>query len=222
MQKIDGKEVLETLEELIAPSHTVFLIHDMQNDFYAPGGKLFEKAGISAQDAAKTVSRICDLLEAARRAGVMVAFSRASHFPSGIDESPAHLHHLLRRDQRGAEPNVVMGTWGHQIIDELKPKANDLVFDKFTFSSFQGTVLDKVLRMRGVKTIVLAGVASHGGVLTTARIASALDYYVVVAREGVAGSDPKLHEATLELLKPDVYGVSEIIRAWSTEPPVTV
>jgi len=191
MEDLDGKEIFETPEELVLPQHTALLIHDMQNDFCAPSGKLFDKIGDARASVREAVRQTDGILKSARRAGVMIAFSRASHFPGGADESPVHLHHLLRRRQRGGEPNVVLGTWGHEVVAELTPQPGDLVFDKFSFSCFQGTVLEKMLRLRGIKTLVLVGVASHSGVLTTARVATTLDYYLVVVQDCVAGTEDK-------------------------------
>lgn len=214
MEHLNGKEIFETLEELVAPGYTALLIHDMQNDFCAPGGKLFDRIGEAKESVRRAIAQTAEILTAARRSEVMIAFSRASHFLGGIDESAVHLHHLLKRGQRGGEPNVVLGTWGHEIVSELKPQPAELIFDKFSFSCFQGTVLEKMLRLRGIKTLVLVGVASHSGVLTTARVATTLDYYLVVVQDCVAGTDPKLHQAALDLLRPDVYSKDDIIKLW--------
>ena len=214
MERLNGKEIFETLEELVRPQYTALLIHDIQNDFSAPGGKLFDRIGAAKEPVREAVAHTADILTSARRSGVMIAYSRASHFPGGIDESPVHLHHLLKRGQRGSKPNVVVGTWGHEIVDELKPQPAELVFDKFSFSCFQGTVLEKMLRLRSIRTLVLVGVASHSGVLTTARVATTLDYYLAVVRDCVAGTDPKLHQSAMDLLVPDVYGKNDIIKLW--------
>jgi len=214
VRRLNGKEIFESLEELVAPSHSALLIHDMQNDFCAPGGKLFDRIGEAKEPVRRAVDETANVLASARRSAVMVAFSRASHFPGGEDESSVHLHHLLRRGQRGGEPNVVLDSWGHEVVSELAPRPGELVFDKFSFSCFQGTVLEKMLRLRGIKTLVVTGVASHSGVLTTARIATTLDYYLAVVEDCVAGTDPKLHRAALDLLSPDVYGKDEILKIW--------
>ena len=214
MQRLNGKDILETLEEMVRPDHAALLVHDLQNDFCAPGGKLFDRLGEAKESVRSAVTHTAEILTAARRSQVMVAFSRASHFPGGTDESPVHLQHLLKRGQRGGEPNVVLNTWGHEIVDELRPQPGELVFDKFSFSCFQGTVLEKMLRLRGIKTLVVVGVASHSGILTTARIATTLDYYLAVIRDCVSGTDPKLHRAALDLLYPDVYDQDDVIRIW--------
>ncbi len=214
MERLNGKEIFESLEEIVRPRHTALLVHDMQNDFCAPGGKLFDRIREAKESVRKAVTQTAEILKSARHSNVMVAFSRASHFPGGADESPVHLHHLLKRGQRGAEPNVVLNTWGHEIVDELTPLPAELVFDKFSFSCFQGTPLEKMLRSREIKTLVLVGVASHSGVLTTARVSTTLDYYLAVVRDCVAGTDPRLHQAALDLLAPDVYSKDDLIRQW--------
>ncbi len=56
MERVNGKEIFETLEELVAPGYTALLIHDMQNDFCAPGGKLFNRIG----EAKESVRRVVD------------------------------------------------------------------------------------------------------------------------------------------------------------------
>lgn len=218
MKVINGKQVLESLPELVVPQHTALFVHDMQNDFCSPGGKVFDLYPGARDAVRQTIEGIAPLLALARRVGAMVAFSRASHLPGGADESPVHLHHLLRRAHRGNEPNVLIGSWGHNIIEQLSPQPGDLVFDKFSLSSFHGTIFDRMLRVRTIKTIVFTGVASHSGLLTTARVATTLDYYVVVVEECVGGLDGRLHQAALDMLKPDVYPVQEIVEAWRASP----
>ena len=44
MLKWEGRDILETLPEIVDPKHTVVLMHDIQNDNTGPGG-VFEKDG---------------------------------------------------------------------------------------------------------------------------------------------------------------------------------
>ncbi len=59
----------------------------------------------------------------------------------------------------------------------------DLLITKSTWGAFFRTDLDAELRKRGVRTIVLGGVATHIGVDTTARQAWELGYELVIARD---------------------------------------
>ena len=216
MLRVDGKAIPETLAELVDPAWTCLLVHDVQNDYCAPGGKLFSGYGEATAAAVReAVARIAELAAGARAAGVPVIYTRASHLPDGSDESPPHLRHLLANGQRGAEPNVVLGSWGHAVVDELAPQPGDAAFDKFAFSAFQGTPLDKLLRSRSARTLVLAGVATHSGILTTARYALALDYFTAIPRECVAGMNPVHHDAAMTLLAADLAACADVLAAWS-------
>jgi len=216
MLNIGGKQIPETLDELVNPSWTSLLIHDMQNDYCAPGGKLFSQFDeATAASVRQAIEQTALLAQAARAAGARVIYTRASHLPDAVDESPAHLRHLLANGQRGAEPNVVLGSWGHAIVDEISPQPGDAQIDKYAFSAFQGTPLDKLLRSFSTRTLMLTGVASHSGILTTARFALTLDYFTVIPRECVAGMNAAHHKAAMTLLSPDLLGLQDVLAAWS-------
>lgn len=216
MYTIGRKEIPETLDELVEPSRTVLLVHDTQNDYCAPKGKLFTKSNPEVQAAiTAAIDGIVPLIQVARDAGTRIVFTRASHLKDGADESPVHLRHLIANQQRGSEPNVLIGSWGHQIVDRLEPQRDDIVIDKFAFSAFQGTALDKLLRSFGTQTIVLCGIASHSGILTSARFALTLDYFTVIPEQCIAGTDRRQHEAALQLLRPDLIDTGSLLALWA-------
>ena len=43
---------------------------------------------------------------------------------------------------------LTKGTWDHAIVDELTPRANDIVIHKSRYSGFAGTNLDQILSGR--------------------------------------------------------------------------
>lgn len=53
---------------------------------------------------------------------------------------------------------------GLEIVDELKPQAQDRVFQKRRPDGFVGTDFDLMVRSNGIRTIVVGGVATEGGV----------------------------------------------------------
>jgi nicotinamidase-related amidase len=72
----------------------------------------------------------------------------------------------------------------------------DILVTKSTWGAFFRTDLDAELKRRGVRTIVLGGVAPHVGVDSTARQAWELGYELVIARATTSGAvEP--HEATM-------------------------
>jgi nicotinamidase-related amidase len=88
-----------------------------------------------------------------------------------------------------------------QIVEELAPAPGDLVLRKHTASFFFGTMLDQMLRNRGVDTVMLAGVSTEAGIEGTARNASYLGYLPVIVEDAVGSSDREAHEKALWLMR---------------------
>jgi ureidoacrylate peracid hydrolase len=188
-------EVLETLEERAAPRHSALLIVDMQNDYCASGGAS-DRNGRDLSAIRAAIPAICGLIEGARAARVPVVFTKYTLGPGGAGLSGPE---ILRRGRNfaGVE-STIKGTWGHELIPELPYLPDqDLVIEKRRLSSFIGTDLDLILRGRGVKTLAIAGVVTQSCVECTVRDAAGYDYYVAVAADCVASTDPRAHETSL-------------------------
>jgi nicotinamidase-related amidase len=74
-----------------------------------------------------------------------------------------------------------------ELLPELKQVAGDLVILKKQWGAFYGTGLDLQLRRRGLKTIVLCGIATEFGVESTARDAYERGYELVFAEDAMTG-----------------------------------
>jgi len=87
-----------------------------------------------------------------------------------------------------------------EILPELGPEPTDYVIrSKKRLSAFYGTDLEFVLRTRGIRTVILAGINTNTCVLCTAFDAFNRDYAVIVARDAVASMyGPDLHRFGLE------------------------
>ncbi len=209
-------EVLETLEERVAARHTALLVVDMQNDYCAPGGAS-DQSGRDLTAIRATIPAICMLVESAREAGIPIVFTKYTLGPNGAGLSGPE---ILRRGHNFAGvQSTIKGTWGHELIPELpyRPEV-DLVIEKRRLSSFIGTDLDLILRARGIKTIAIAGVVTQGCVECTVRDAAGYDYYVAVAADCVASTDPRSHETSLRCMEtvlryPDALTTSTRLRA---------
>jgi nicotinamidase-related amidase len=104
-----------------------------------------------------------------------------------------------------------VGSFEHEIVDEVAPGPGELVLDKNSSSPFNGTGIDQLLRNLGVDTLVLAGVATDMCVETTARDAADRGYNVVVASDATATFYAAHHDASLSALA-RVFG-----KVWNTE-----
>lgn len=147
---------------------TALVIVDMQNDFAHPDGKLYGPA------AREIIPRIASLLERARAKGVRVVYTQDTHYKDDPVEFPIWGQH------------VVKGTWGWQIVEELKPREGDIVIEKMRYDAFFGTPLDHVLRMYGVRHLVVTGTVANICVLHTVASARLRLYDVVVPIDAIA------------------------------------
>jgi nicotinamidase-related amidase len=76
---------------------------------------------------------------------------------------------------------------------ELEVAPTDLQILKRQWGAFYGTELDLQLRRRGIRAIVLAGIATAVGVESTARVAWELGYDIVFAEDATSGPDAAMH-----------------------------
>ena len=69
-------------------------------------------------------------------------------------------------------------------------------------SAFSGSDLDVLLRAKQADTLVLAGIATSGVVLSTLRQAADLDFRLVVLSDACADGDAEVHRVLTEKVFP--------------------
>ena len=92
------------------------------------------------------------------------------------------------------------GSWGADFY-RLRPGPDDLVVDKHTFSGFHGTDLHERLQARGVRMLLVTGVATNVCVDSTLREGFFLGYHIVLVEDCVASSNKAGHEGTLSTVR---------------------
>src|SRR5260221_5281585 len=85
---------------------------------------------------------------------------------------------------------------------ELDENAGDIIITKRQWGAFHGTELDLQLRRRGIKTIVLGGIATNMGVESTARQAWEHGYEIVFADDAISSINPELHGFAMQSIFP--------------------
>lgn len=220
MKEVDGRLVYDSTDELVAPSRTALLIIDVQNDFCASEGA-FERHGYDVALYQGMLGRLGSLLEAARQADVLLIFVQNTSLPDSRSDSPAWIRFRMRLSQDPLEVALkytIAGTWGHEIVEELRPERDEIAIHKFRSSAFAGTPLDLLLRSNNIETIVVTGATTEGCVESTARDGMFLDYYVVVVPDCVESDSRELHEASMTLMRHrfDMISSSEIAAAWES------
>ncbi len=220
MLEIEGKQVFETLDELVGPRHTALVVVDVQRDFCTPGGA-FDRLGVDISMYPAMVSRLARLIDGARAAGVRVVYVMMTTLPGRLIESPAQIrfNRRLHLAANGGEPldYTADGSVGQQIIPELPVEDGDMIVKKYRSSGFWGTNLDMLLRSNAVQTVIVTGCTTEGCVESTARDAMFNDYYVVIPEDCVASDDRAQHDASMLLMRHrfDIATCDEILAEWS-------
>ena len=198
----------------ITREKTALLVIDMQNGFTEPGGSM-AKIGLPYQELRAAIPGCRKLVDAARKAGVPVIYTRYVFHPGYVDGGILPNHIVPAMKEVGS---LAAGTWDAEIIDELAPAEGELVIDKSRPSSFYGTRLEPILDSLGIRSLVICGVTTNICVETTARDAGQRDYYTHVISDATAEFDKDRHEHALTgvgFLFGWVNTVDDVLRAWA-------
>ena len=167
MVKVEVPEIKVADAVTLPARDTAVIVVDMQNDFVKDGGKLV------VPQARETIEPIKKLIEKARGNGVRVIYTQDTHW-DGDPEFKLWGEH------------VKWGTWGWQIIDELKPTDRDIVLIKTRYDGFYGTPLDDILRSYGIRNLVITGTVANICVLHTAASAGLRWYKIILPMDTVS------------------------------------
>jgi len=181
MDRFNGLDVPESLQDALDPATLAFVVYDMQT-------------GILAQiaDRDRVVANVLRVLAAARKQGVRTVFTRHYFMPTEL----AGVYQLRQAKiwqgkERAAEtrPLIPHGSPGFALAEGLEPRPGEAVLDKITMSAFEGTPLDIVLRDCGVRAYLIAGVATEVGGVADRGLDADLGYIPVVVRDACGAGD---------------------------------
>jgi nicotinamidase-related amidase len=96
---------------------------------------------------------------------------------------------------------LIRGEEGHDTVPELYPVAGEPVIDKAGQGAFAYTDLDLLLRIRGVKNLIIAGVTTDVSIASTIREASDRGFDCLLVRDGTVASQAVLQIAACETVK---------------------
>ena len=146
----------------------------------------------------QTFERAKEVLEAARAAGVFVAYI-VVNFRPGFPEISDLNQTFSTRKTSGQSPALNPLDLIHPTVP---PQQDEPVIVKHRVNAFFGTDLDVILRSQGVDTLILMGHATSGVILSTVRYAADADYQLIVIEDGCADRDPEVHTLLMEKIFP--------------------
>ncbi|OGO22525.1 MAG: hypothetical protein A2144_02200 [Chloroflexi bacterium RBG_16_50_9] len=210
MKKWKHIMIYENLREIVDPDHTALVVWDVQNALL---NRIYNKE--------EFLNNLHGLIEAARRNGIPVIYTRVIPPPACFDSSWRMFIQMKRfgiADPAKLPPWIQPGSPGAEIPLPISPRDNDVIIDKYTASLFIGTSAEQLLKNRGVNTLLFCGLVTEAGVDSSARESSNRGFYTIVVEDCVSTTDRDLHELALKLMKRNfmllVFPSQEIIREW--------
>jgi biuret amidohydrolase len=188
---------------LTASATAVLSLH-WQVNVIRPEG-LFGSRYAAAVQAAGVVALVRGVHSAARRAGVLVVYTRFTVPADGgrlVPNTP-----IMR--QIAGDPAMLPEAPGSQLVPELAAGPADLVVDNQKLSGLAGSDLAAALAARGIGTLVLTGVATNLTVEQTARHGTDLGFRVYVLADCCTADAPDVHRASLANLALTTMGVRD-------------
>ena len=141
--------------------------------------------GLAPRSGPEVVANAVKLARRFREAKAPVVLVHVNFAADGADMVKVETDSNMRRGP--FPPNF------SEIVPELGPEPTDIVVTKRNWGAFYGTALDLHLRRRGIKTIVLGGIATNMGVESTARAANEHGFNQILVEDTMASRSPEMH-----------------------------
>jgi len=160
------------------------------------------------------------LIQAAEALKIPVFWSRHVLPPLDLISGPFKL--FLMKKQKVSDPSHLAETMREggedvEFLEGFKPAAHHIVIEKSQPSLFVDTSFDLRLKTLGVKTLVIAGVATDIGVEFNCRHAAALGYYSVVVEDACGSYTQEAHDRSIDFLRSwttQVVSTQEVLDHW--------
>jgi nicotinamidase-related amidase len=182
---------------------TALVVIDLQKGIIGGGAR-------DPYSPAEVLERSVRLARAVRAAGGLVALVRVAFASDYGDALKQPTDEIVKRPEGG-----LPAEWS-ELAPELEVAPSDLIVTKRQWGAFYGTGLEADLRRRGIRTIVLCGIATNYGVESTARDAWERGFEVVFAEDAMTSSPPGAHAFSVKTVFPRIGRVrstDEVIAA---------
>ena len=195
MERAYGLEIPQSLEEVCRPDKMALLVYDLQVGIISQLPK--EKGD-------RITKNVLQVLKAAREGGFRIFFGRHLSLPksaAGVFQLRQAM--MWQRTNKVSEVNpwFLRDSEGFQLIPELEPRADEVIFDKITMSAFEGTFVDLALRDCGINSFAIVGVATEVGIEPTVRHGADRGYIPVVVTDACGAGNDEAGERSLEEMK---------------------
>ncbi len=190
---------------------TALLLIEFQNDFLREDGAQKATGIWKRAKEHKVVENTVKVVEAARKANIPIIYAPIS-FREGYPEWKRQFGIVKGAADAGA---FRKGTWGAEIVDELRPKTGDFVIDKRRLCAFCDTELESLLQALGVEDLIITGFITNWCAEQTGREAYDKGFKPVFVVDCVEALSDEEQKFAVEKIFPalgDVRTSEEIIK----------
>jgi ureidoacrylate peracid hydrolase len=198
---------------LVDLARSAVLVVDMQNAFVHKGG-YFDLAGLDLGPKQAIIEPCREIIHLARAIGIRIIYLQMGCSPDFCDKGPpdspssirSRVWPMMRQHPEWKDRFYLYGTWGAEIIEELKPHEKDIIVRKQKHDGFIGTNLDIILRTLGVRYLFFVGIATNICVESTLRHAFSLDYFPVLVSDAVSSMGSNITQDATVLNVQSTFG----------------
>ncbi|CUS10518.1 unnamed protein product [Tuber aestivum] len=191
-------------------SSTALLLIDLQRDFILPSGFGDIQSGTNLTAVKAVVPNCVRILQAFRELELPIFHTREGHLPDLSDcpssklkrqaSAPGTNHSKVIGDPGELGRLLVRGEYGHDIVDECRPKLGEVVVDKPGKGAFWNTNLLEELVGWGITHLIVGGVTTECCVTTTVREANDRGFECCIIEECAAGYNDNFKVPSLDMI----------------------
>ncbi|MDE6473341.1 MAG: cysteine hydrolase [Ureaplasma sp.] len=160
-------------------NQSALIIIDMINDFIY--------GTLKCPHTKKIIANIKQTINWAHKNNISVIYVNDAHYENDIEF-------------KIWKPHALINSYGAQIINELKPCENDLIFTKRNYNAFINTNLDAYLKNNHFTKLYVCGVYTDICVKEFVCTGFQLGYEISVLKDATATKNKLIHYKTLRLL----------------------
>lgn len=199
--------MIDTLSREIplVPKRSALLFVDVQNYNARPDGGVYKKQGLSAVAAETKYAYFFNRLKEAVIPN-MQRIQRASR-EKGIEVMYTVIESLTKDgrdrslDYKITGFNVPKGSWNAQVLDQIRPLDDEILFPKTSSSVFISTNIHYILGNLGVEFLIISGLLTDQCVSSAVRDACDLGYRVTLITDACATYSEGRHKTSISHIK---------------------